>query len=122
MWGIMPSSRDLRKSKQRGKASSSLHSFRIMAANLSGPTAEYLPTSSIALIISSGQKDMSSRQKGGIWMGSSGRGGNNSLGTMKAFLYCTWRSSLITLGFDWRLPSLSVRGPIPLLVLQKPLE
>ena len=63
MWGMMPSSKDLRHSKQRGKASSSLHSFRIIAANLSGPTAEYLSTSSMAFIISSGQKDMSSRQK-----------------------------------------------------------
>ena len=70
--------------------------------NLSGPTAEYLPTSPIALIISSGQKDMSSRQKGGFGMGSSGRGGYLSLGTLKAFLYCAWRSSLITLGSDWR--------------------
>ena len=33
-----------------------------------------------------------------------------SLGTLRAFVYCAWRSSLITLGSDLRLPSLSVRA------------
>ena len=91
-------------------ARASLHSRKMIAGNLSGPGAENLPVSLIALRTSSTKKVMS--ESSSVCPFSSGMlSGLTFSGLLKAFWYCFWRMLPITVGSHWRLLASSARGP-----------
>ena len=113
----MPRSREERSMEAKGEAKVFEHFLSMIAGNLSGPTAEYVPILAMAVMMSSSKKVMSSNEILLPFLGDFlGRGGYSFLGLLKALEYWVLSNSLITLGSDWRPPSPSLSGPIPSLV------
>ena len=115
--GTIPESRDDRHNVYSGSDNVSLQCFKTIAGKPSGPFAEYIPISSIAVLISLGLNSMSDELTSGIdfvdsWLLML------EFGVLKTDLYCVCKMSAISFGSLVSSPVVFSRGPIVEVVLR----